>query len=480
MDDSKNEQLAFFADTELEIYDKGKDELTFAEFPLGVPGKDSSRTGNSISYTDIIRDSKTGANIKRTVLIEGSETYGLPTYYDEEILFGVLQLTNLQRQGDDWPTQITFTRYHLAKILGLKTDGRTYKRIWDSLHRLTNTTYNFNFSFFDKQDEEWRPSVAINFIQTLQVHGGPVAGRAGEVTITWNENIHRNFQAGYLRNIDFSEYRALKHPLAKALYRYLGKHFHRRSRLKYDLKVLCCEKLGLSRDSQTGHLKQALQPAISKLEQQGFIKPLNPKLRYIKRSVGQWDVIFEKTTTQENLPMEVSPVSVHEAKLIDFGVSKGVASKLVTEFPEEHIAQKIDEFKFLVAQGRGPTKNPGAWLSKSIRESWDPPEDYKSPEEREQVADEKKKKEVATKEAEIEKRQRKVEYMQIQAIREEWVRQTMSSMTPEELKELERSVMGNEEEDGQISQVLAKPLMRAELAERLEREGKIPPLPEVS
>ena len=476
---NRETQMGLFGDHILEEYEKGKDELTMAEFPLAIAGKDPSRMDKtSAVYQDLIRDKRTGAPVKRIVTIQGSDRFGLPTYYDEEILFGILQLTNLKRVGDDWPTAIRFSRYHLAKILGLKTDGRTYRRIWDSLHRLANTTYNFEFALFDKEDEEWRPSVVINFIQDLTVHGGPVPGKNGEVTIRWNHHIHRNFQAGYLRNINFAEYRSIGLPIAKALYRFLGKHFWRNSRQKFDLKVLAYEKLGLSRTNQIGQIKQALDPAIERLERHGFIKAVPKSQRYVKVAVGQWNVIFEKKTTQTNLPVEISTVSVNEAKLVDFGVSKGVASQLVTQYPADVIAQKLDQFSFLVAKGKGPTKNPGAWIAKSIKESWDPPDDYKPEEERKEEVEEKKKKVELSKAAEIKKRQSKVEYMQINAIRDEWISKTYQSLSPERLEELTQKVMGEEDRNSEFAGVLLKPLIKAELAEELEREGKIPALPE--
>ncbi|WP_353568099.1 replication initiator protein A [Haloferula sargassicola] len=471
------DQLRLFTDDQLEVYEKGKDELTLAEFPLGLAGKDPTRKGKTaVSYQDLIRDSSTGAPITRTVTIQGSEEFGLPTYYDEEILFGVLQLTNLHRTGDEWPKQVRFSRYHLAKILGLKTDGRTYRRIWDSLHRLANTTYNFRFSFFDKQDEEWRPSVVITFIQTLVVHGGPIPGKNGEVTIRWNDDIHRNFQAGYLRNINFTEYRAIGLPLAKALYRYLGKHFHRRSRLKFDLKVFAYEKLGLSRAHNVGQIKAALAPAIERLENHGFIKPASKSERYKKMGVGRWDIIFEKMTPQTSFPMEVSPATVAEAKLIELGVSPGVASQLVTEFPEEVIDRKIDEFNFAVARGKGPERNPGGWLAKSIRESWNPPEDYKTPEEREAAEREREAKETAKKQAAQEKRMKEVQLAQVQAIRNEWIRKVKSSMPHDELEALKEKVIAEQGGD-EFAQQLWVPLVEAHIAEVLEREGKIPKLP---
>ena len=477
--DEKLDQLRLFADEILEEYDKGKDELNMAEFPLALAGKDPTRRDKtSASYRDLIRDKKTGKEVERVITIQGSDEFGLPTYYDEEILFGVLQLTNVQRSGDNWPTEVRFSRYHLAKILGLKTDGRTYRRIWDSLHRLANTTYNFRFSFFDKQEEEWRPSVVINFIQTLTVHGGPIPGRNGEVTVRWNEDIHRNFQAGYLRNINFSEYRSIGLPLAKALYRYLGKHFYRTPRLKLDLKVLAYEKLGLSRSHNVAQIKRALGPAIERLEQHGFLKPLPKKERFVKVRVGEWKAIFEKMSPQSGLPMAVPVVSVQEGRLIDLGVSPGVSAQLVENYPSEVIERKIDEINFLTARGKGPKVNPGAWLAKSIKEAWDPPPDYQSPEERQRDSQKKEEELIQQKEESLKKLQAQADYQRISEIRDKAVTNAFDRLIPEEVEQLRAKVL-KDEPNSEFADSLWKPLVRLDIAERLENEGKIPALPEM-
>ncbi len=473
------QQMGLFPDIVLEEYEKGKDELTLAEFPLALAGKDPTRNGkSSVTYRDVIRDKATRKEVTREITIQGSDEFGLPTYYDEEILFGILQLTNLKRQGDHWPSEVRFSRYHLAKILGLKTDGRTYRRIWDSLHRLAKTNYHFQFSFFDKQDEEWRPSVVITFIQTLTVHGGPIPGKNGEVTIRWNEDIHRNFQAGYLRSINFTEYRSIGLPLAKALYRYLGKHLWRSPRVKLDLKVLAYEKLGLSRSHNVGQIKRALAPAIERLEEHRFIKPLPREQRYEKVRKGEWKIVFEKASPNGILPLEVSDVGVIDGKLIGHGVNPKVAKELVGKYPDELILQKIDEFEFLKQRGKGPTTSPGGWLAKSIRQSWDAPSDYKTPEIREREAqvareEEERRKGEATKKKAVEAQNER-----ISAIRGTVTDAAFAALTDTELEALQAKVTGGSKDE--IKMRFWKSLAKVELAKQLEAEGRIPPLPEES
>lgn len=473
---NETDQLRLFSDINLDEYEKGKDELNLAEFPFAIAGKDTHRTGNtSVTYQDLIRDRETGKEVTRMVTIQGSDEFGLPTYYDEEILFGVVQLTNLQRNGDDWPTEVRFSRYHLAKVLGLPTDGRTYRRIWDSLHRLAKTNYHLKFAFFDKTDEEWRPSIVINFISTLTVHGGPVPGKNGEVTIRWNEDIHRNFQAGYLRSINVAEYRSIGLPLAKALYRYLGKRFYRSPRLKFDLKVLAFEKLGISRSYNVGQIKRAIDPAIHRLEEHGFIRPATREERYQKIRPGEWKVIFEKNSPQHPLPMKIESPSALEGNLIEQGVNASTASRLVEQYPPELIERKIDECLFLVRQGKGPTSNPGAWLTKSIQEAWDSPPDYKSEEELAAIQKQREEQEEKKRKAARGKKDAKEEYETITKLRSETAQTYFDELTEEERDQLKEKVI--EGEKGILGKKLWKIFAMTQIEEELEAAGVIPPLP---
>lgn len=59
-------------------------------------------------------------------------------------------------------------------------------------------------------------------------------------------------------------------------------------------------------------------------------------------------------------------------------------------------AQRISDGRY----GRGPERNPGAWLAKSIKESWEAPEDYEPLEERQAAKKELEAEEAAKKSAE--------------------------------------------------------------------------------
>ena len=480
--------LPMLSDVVLAEYEAGKDELNMAEYPLSLAGKTlSGRHRAKVSFSDVIRDKGTGQTVQRTVSISGDEELGLPTYYDEEVLFGILQLTHLNRSASGaWPKQVTFTRYQLARLLGLQPTGPCYRRLRDSLNRLASTTYRFEYSFFDKRDEEWKPGVTINFIQTVKFAAGGHDGRGlGDVSLTWNDDIHQNFEAGYLRDINFLEYRAMGLPLAKALFRFLGKHFWRSRQLTYDLRTLAHEKLGLSRDYDIGQIKRALTPALRRLEDRGYIVAMPPGQRYRKLSKGVWRIHFELADKAGKGSRGVGaaappdePVLVPtdlERRLTEQGISRGTAAELVADFPPDLIERKLDVLAWMDEQRRPPDKSRPGFLAKSIRDAWSDPEGFVTAEARERQRQEQEAARAAAAEVKREQKRARSEYQRASAAREEAGRARLNALTEAELSALTREALGDSPTAFQLKHV--KTYLIPLLIERLEAEGAVPPLP---
>ena len=471
-----------FGGADPEPLSRGKDELNMAEYPLSLAGKTLGKRRASVAtFRDVIRDKQTGRPVERSVTISGASDLGLPTYYDEEVLFGILQLTHHARAADgSWPREVTFSRHRLAKLLGLKHGGSAYKRLKDSIDRLVSTTYRFTYAFFDKEQEAWKPGLTINFIQSAEYHGGRAGGGAagrgtfGDVTVRWHDAIFRNFEAGYLRDIDFLEYRAMGLPLAKALYRYLGKHFYRQARLDLDLKVLAHEKLGLSRGYDSSQVKRALAPAIRRLEERGYVVTEPPERRYAKIAAGVWRVRFERVSSQRRPTPSLPGPTPLELELIDAGVSRTVAAELVADHPAGQISANLDVLRWLTDAGR-PPQSPGGWLAQCVRQDWQNPPGYEPPaarETRKRTADAKRSRRAS---ADDEAKRVEAERDRVLLVREEVARARLAELSPAELEALTREALG--ESPTAFQRRRSERFVLAKLAARLEAAGEVPPLP---
>ena len=291
----------------------------------------------------------------------------------------------------------------------------------------------------------------------------------------WNEDIHRNFQAGYLRNINFSEYRAIGLPLAKALFRFLGKRFHFSRVQLFDLHTLAYEKLGLSRSYNTGQIKRALAHAIERLEKRGFIKPASRAERYQKIKAGCWQVRFEQCTDQASLPIVFSERNTIQGELMEVGISESTALKFSSQYPLEYLEQKLDEFKYLNMKGRAPTENAAGWLVKSIKENWESPSGYMTPAEREQELQDKQEQEKAKRKAAVAKRKRERNLEQIKEERERGIDGYLSSLSEEQKDRLTQEALGPNPNEIQL--LMKGTTLRIHVAKLLEEQGAIPPEP---
>jgi hypothetical protein len=184
--------------------------------------------------------------------------------------------------------------------------------------------------------------------------------------------VFRSFKSGYLKAIDLNVFRQLEYAAAKRMYRFLDKRFYHKSRWEFDLLEFACEHVGLSRNYDTGQLKRRLQPAITELENVGFLEPLPAAQRYVKISRGEWRVIFIRKAQPV---IEVGPAQKElAAKLSERGVTPSVAAELVQDYPADLIEMQIEVLDRLQkVKDRDSIRNPAGYLVKSIREGYLPP-----------------------------------------------------------------------------------------------------------
>lgn len=114
-----------------------RDEMNFAEFPLAALDDRISGNQKTLVFTDQIFDRGRNAPVTRKLTISASDEYGLPTTLDDEVILGLIQLTNQQRFAE---RKVFFTRRSLIKLLGWRDEGKSYDRIEESLKRWLGVT----------------------------------------------------------------------------------------------------------------------------------------------------------------------------------------------------------------------------------------------------------------------------------------------------------------------------------------------------
>ena len=378
-----------------------KDELNLAEFPIAALADRVPDGQRTLVFEDCF-EQRDSTPIVRRLTIMGTHRHGLPTSLDDEVLVGLIQLT--KRRSNFTNARVEFSRYELIELLGWPQSGQSYRRIEEALHRWVGVVLMYENAWWDNQAkswvdeqfhvldnvtlydrEKWRTSAkATKNGTTDNPEGKAQKPPLALSSFRWNEVIFRSFQSGNLKQLDLEFYLKLRLPTTKRMYRFLDKRFYRRSRLDFDLRILACEHIGLSRSYAPTELKRRLKPALEELEQLGFLDPLAPEERYAYVKRGCWRILLTRgRRSQIDTCNSVPSADSDHGQLINALKTRGVASKTAQELVERHppiqVRAKIEVFDWLLRnEDKRIGKNPAGYLVTSIRFNYQAPVDYRS------------------------------------------------------------------------------------------------------
>jgi len=362
------------------VADIGRDEMNLAEFPVAVLADRAPAGLKSLVFEDQVWDQGQNRPVTRRVTVAASDTYGLPTALDDEVLVGLIQLT---RRAPKLSRQVFFSRYQFIDLLGWRREGKSYRRLEMSLKRWAGVTLYYDNAWWDKLARSW-VNESFHVLEQVTLYDGErlrtkqrQGGTVGLSSFTWNALVFDSFQAGYLKRLDLAFYRSLRSAIAKRMYRFLDKRFYHRIRWTFDLREFACEHIGLSRVHDNGQIKRKLRPAIDELETAGFLEPLNSGDRFIRLARGKWDVAFvgKPTTVPCGPPAENRGLC---RELASRGVTGMVAERLVAAYPAARIREKIELVDWIRESKKTDMPNPGGYLAAAIRENFSPPSDFES------------------------------------------------------------------------------------------------------
>lgn len=316
---------------------QGKIEMNICEFPITALSERVPEGVKTLKFHDEIFDDATKLIVRRELTISGSDEYGLPRAMDDDVIVGLIQLTRAFNHFTD--SKVEFTRFELIQLLGLKDQGAYYRRIEESLKRWVGVTLYYNSAWRDKGESKWQ-SGAFHIIESLHMgddrHRGPRRvkgdGAIRRSHIVWGREIFKSFRDGYLKELDLDVYfHRIQRPVTRRIYRYLGKHFHRRARYTKDLHVFAFEKIGLSRNYNTGEIKHLLDRSFRELEEIGFLETATRPNRYVQVGRGEWRVVLVKAQPRAAVaaPSRMSVDGYWEA--LDDSAKKALEQKALEE-----------------------------------------------------------------------------------------------------------------------------------------------------
>ena len=367
---------------------RGRDEMNLAEFPISALTDYLPKGQNTISFSDSAG----------SLMITGSDAYGLPTAADADVVVALIQLT--KRRNNFHEPSVAFTRTELLNILGWPESGKSYRRLTESLFRWSTTSLRYEGTWWDNRTRR-KINAVFHILNEVVLYDRAEAGTGAPLPLSYftcNKIFLESCQAGNLKRLDLRMYFAMEHASTKRLYRFLYTRLHRLTDQTFDLAEIAFERVGLSRGYvgkkgglNIGKVREKLQPAIDELETRGFLVPRVREERY-KKDGANWLIRFVRAIPKagevEEMPvvtLDQSPApdrSVEPAilgELVQRGVIRAKAKSLALAYPVNVIASQIEVFDWKLARGtRGMEKNPAGWLVKAIEDGYPAPKGFES------------------------------------------------------------------------------------------------------
>ena len=278
--------------------------------------------------------------------------------------------------------KFTFPATRSFASFGWPENGPSYQAIDDAFNRIGGVWIVAKNYWYDNQEKEYvdRKFGIIDDVFLYErdkydraLRKARLEGKERPLSwFRWSDVMLESFKAGYVRKLDIDVYRSLQHPIARKLYRYLGKQFWKRAKHRIDLQTLCHEKLGYhSKEKRNPRLREKIEPAIQELESRG-IYGLGHKY---EASYGKCTVVFSASGKER--PKEKDVTLPLASRLVALGIDKGDALDAVKRLAAERIIEDIEHVEFEAKAGRVKVSKAGmlATMLKSD-EPWPRPKDF--------------------------------------------------------------------------------------------------------
>ena len=123
-----------------------------AEFPIAALTDRVPNGQTTLVFEDKL-ERRDHPPIVRRLTIMGTVKHGLPTSTDDEVLVGLIQLTN--RRSNFTNAKVPFSRYELIELLGWPQSGASYRRIEEALNRWVGVVLMYENAWWDNTAKSW-------------------------------------------------------------------------------------------------------------------------------------------------------------------------------------------------------------------------------------------------------------------------------------------------------------------------------------
>jgi plasmid replication initiation protein len=334
-----------------------------------------------------------------TVTCEAIASHGgVPHGLDNDIMTAILDLYiegGANREG-----VLITTPHQILSQAGLDTSGRYYQLLHKSLKRLRFAAYTVTGLWYDAPQQRYTTTTFTHFSEfSFSSSSKGELNRTTELMLRLSEHIVNSIQAKFLRQIDLNLLRALTRPLSRSLYRLLESR-RMDPVLMEGKEPLQCFETTLQQwasackivDRRSDKIRRTLEPAHLELLEQHYLSDVRftgrgaqQSISYDFRASGRGDQepvdraapgsqpqaaaidrskIPKKSQRAASTASERTPALI--AQMVDYGVSKVMAVRLLEEFGEAHITLRLERAERGLKGGYRP-KNRSGFIVDIIR-----------------------------------------------------------------------------------------------------------------
>lgn len=260
------------------------------------------------------------------------------------------------------------TAYQILKRAGLHDSGRYYQNLRQTLFRLRTSTYTASEAWRDHRRGNWT-TVTFNYLEALEFTSGDEdlgLSRSSTLKIRLATPITKSIRAQYTKPLDLEFLTSLDRPLTRALYRLLDARRYppedpREPLASFTVNLIDWAEACKIVDRRSNKIRSTLQGAHEELIERLYLSAVEYEGRGQKQ---QLTYRFADLADREESTLPDSPLIV---ALAGYRVSGAVARRLIEEYGEEHVQERLNKFVRLLDSGFR-ARNRSALLVDIIRD----------------------------------------------------------------------------------------------------------------
>lgn len=262
---------------------RGRDELNLCDFPMASLSL-HKKVFTPLQVSRII-NGPDGQPIEQIWKVSGMLEQGIPLAMDEEVYKVLLYLSEVDGCFKNRDRELQFTTYTFCKTAGWPMNAGSYLRLKESLFRLFGCKILTRYAFYDKGKKRLTSEGGFGIIDEFKFYERRPKKNNTELDlhlwdtpynmIRWNQTLFDSVCNGWVKELDLSFYLSLTKPLSKRLFCYLDKKMYKSSGYSADIKDICFNHLGMSRNYNAAQMKRELDKACAELNGKGFLSSWN-------------------------------------------------------------------------------------------------------------------------------------------------------------------------------------------------------------